>query len=199
MEAVSAQLLLDFDQAELNRLVEFRAKEPVPNERQQRAEAERWFQRGLELEQTGAPLEQVMEAYKTAVKLDSKSAGALLNLGTIFLNMQKWKESEKYYRKAVNADPGYALAHFNLANLYDERGSRAQALEHYLAALRIAPNYADAHYNLALLYQASNQAMKAVHHWTKYLKLDPASQWAQIARRELAKLKQNTVLPGMRG
>ena len=199
MEAVSGQLLLDFDQAELSRLVEFRVKEPVQNEREQRMEAERWFQRGLDLEQTGAPIEQIIEAYDKAVRLDPKSAGALVNLGTIYFNMQKWKDAEKYYQNALIADPGYALAHFNLANLYDERGARAQALEHYQAALQIAPSYADAHYNLALLYQASNQAMKAVHHWTKYLKLDPASHWSKIARRELAKLKQSTVVPGLRG
>jgi tetratricopeptide (TPR) repeat protein len=198
MEAVSGQLLLDFGQAELKRLVEFRAKEDIQNERTQRLEAERWFQRGLELEQTGAPIEQVVGAYEKAVKLDPKSAGALVNLGTICFNTQKWREAEKYYREALIADPGYALAHFNLANLYDERGQRDQALGHYLEALKIAPSYADAHYNVALLYQATNQPMKAVHHWTKYLKLDPGSNWANIARRELAKLKQNTLVPGPR-
>jgi tetratricopeptide (TPR) repeat protein len=90
------------------------------------------------------------------------------------------------------------LAHFDLANLYDERGERARALAHYEAALRISPNYADAHYNLALLYQGSNQPMKAVRHWTAYLKLDPSSHWSAIARRELAKLRETTILPGMR-
>jgi len=78
MEAVSGQLLLDFDQAELNRLVEFRSREPTQTEHEQRVEAERWFQRGLELEQTGASLEQVTAAYEKAVKLDAKSAGALV-------------------------------------------------------------------------------------------------------------------------
>ena len=95
-------------------------------------------------------------------------------------------------------DPEYALAHFDLANLYDERGDRNKAVEHYQAALRIAPNYADAHYNLALLYQGSNQTMRAVQHWTNYLKLDPASHWANIARRELAKLREAAVVKGSR-
>ena len=74
-----------------------------------------------------------------------------------------------------------------------------KAVEHYQAALRIAPNYADAHYNLALLYQGSNQPMRAVRHWTSYLKLDPASHWANIARRELAKLREAAVVPGSAG
>jgi tetratricopeptide (TPR) repeat protein len=198
MEAESGQLLLNFDQSELNRLLEFRARENPNAERDRRMEAERWFQRGLDLEQTGAAVDQVIEAYQKSLKLDPLSAGALVNLGTIYFNARNWQEAERYYREALIADPQYALAHFDLANLYDERGERGKALDHYQNALRIAPHYADAHYNLALLYQGSNQTMKAVHHWTAYLKLDPASHWANIARRELTKLRQATVLPGSR-
>jgi tetratricopeptide (TPR) repeat protein len=198
MEAESGQLLLNFDTVELNRLLEFRVKENPNAERDRRLEAERWFQRGLELEQTGAPAEEVIEAYKKSLELDPLSAGALVNLGTIYFNARNWKEAERFYREALTADPEYALAHFDLANLYDERGDRDKALDHYQIALKIAPHYADAHYNLALLYQGSNQTMKAVHHWTTYLKLDPTSHWANIARRELTKLRQATVLPGSR-
>ncbi len=199
MEAESGQLLLDFDPVELNRLLEFRGRDNGQAEREKKAEAERWFQRGLELEQSGGASEEVIEAYNKSLELDPTSAGALVNLGTIYFNARDLKQAERHYQKALEADPDYALAHFDLANLYDERGDRKRAVEHYTAALRISPHYADAHYNLALLYQGSNQAMKAVHHWTAYLKLDPASHWANIARRELAKLRQATVLPGSRG
>ena len=199
MEAESGQLLLNFAPAELKRLLEFKVKENGAPVRQRRAEAERWFQRGLELEQNGSTVPEIIEAYQKALELDPKSAGAMVNLGTVYFNIRKWEESESYYRQAIEADPSYALAHFDLANLYDERGNRAKALEHYNAALGLAPNYADAHYNLALLYQGSNQPLKAVRHWTTYLKLDPGSQWANIARRELTKLRRTAVLPGSRG
>ncbi len=199
MVAESGQLLLNFDQVELKRLLEFRVKDNGNAERQRRAEAERWFQRGLELEQSAAPLEEIREAYDKALELDPKSAGALVNLGTLYFNARKWKEAEQFYVRAIEVDPDYALAQFDLANLYDERGDRAKAVEHYGAALRLSPSYADAHYNLALLYQGSNQTMKAVHHWTAYLKLDGSSQWANIARRELTKLRRAAVLPGTRG
>jgi tetratricopeptide (TPR) repeat protein len=194
MEAESGQLLLDFDPVELQRLVEFRAKEDPHAERNRRAAADRWFQKGLELERSGSPPDQIIEAYEKALELDPGSAGALVNLGTIHFNARNWKQAEHYYRGAVEADPNYALAHFDLANLYDERGDRGKALEHYQAALRASPNYADAHYNLALLFQGSNQPMKAAQHWQAYLKLDPSSQWAKIARRELSKIRQVTVV-----
>ena len=198
MEAESGQLLLNFGQNDLRRLVEFPAKNRATEERDRRMTAERWFQRGLDLEQSGAPHEEIVAAYRKAIELDPKSAGAQVNLGTIFFNARKWTEAERHYRRALEIDPEYALAHFDIANLYDERGDRVKAQTHYEAALRVSPHYADAHYNLALLYQGSNQPMKAVQHWRAYLKLDPSSRWADIARRELTKLREATVVKGAR-
>jgi len=199
MEPISGQLLLDFDEAEIKKLLAFpgRAAEQPPARRQSaRREAEQWFEKGLELEQTGAPIEEIIDAYRRASEIDPGSAGALVNLGTVYFNARDWREAERNYLKALDVDPEYALAHFNLGNLYDERGHRAEALKHYQAALRIHPQYADAHYNIALLYQSTDQPLKAVRHWKLYLKLDPNSSWSSIARRELEKLKESTIVRG---
>lgn len=196
MESISGQLLLDFDRAEMRRLLSFPATSPARNA--QRVAAAHWFEKGLELEQTGAPVEDIIGAYEKAIGLDPQSAGALVNLGTIYFNALNWDNAEKYYLKAIEADPEYALAHFNLGNLYDEKRDAAKALHHYQEALRLNSNYADAHYNLALLEQTLGQPMKAVQHWKAYLRLDPSSDWALIARRELEKLRAATVVSGAR-
>jgi tetratricopeptide (TPR) repeat protein len=198
MDAESGQLLLDFDRKELKRLREFPVKDKNASERDQRLKSEHWFQRGLDLESSGAPMQEVIEAYDKAIELDPKSAGALVNLGTIHFNARHWALAERYYQRALEADPDYALAHFDIANLYDERGDRTKATKHYEAAIKAAPTYADAHYNLALLYQSAQQPMKAVQHWTTYLKLDPSSHWATVARRELARLREAALVPGSR-
>jgi tetratricopeptide (TPR) repeat protein len=190
MEPVSGQLLLNFDKNELSRLLSFPAKADQYASRKETAE--KWFQEGLAQEQTGA-VPEAIKAYEKAVSIDAGSAGAWLNLGTIFFNARQFVKAEQYYKKALDADPQYALAHFNLANLYDERGHYARALEHYQAAVRLNAQYADAHYNLALLHQAGGQVMEAVRHWKIYLKLDPGSSWAAIARRELEKLRKAMV------
>ncbi len=199
MEAVSGQLLLDFDRAELKSLLSFpREREPVRNSAARQQEAEAWFEKGLDLEQTGAPVEDVVEAYKRSLDLDPRSAGALVNLGTIHYHMRKWEEAERCYRQALDIDNGYALAHFNLGNLFDELGKPQQALSHYQAALRANPSYADAHYNIALIHQSQGDLMRAVKHWKIYLRLDPGSAWASIAKRELDKLCRATVVQGSR-
>lgn len=196
MEPVSGQLLLNFDKEELHKMLSFprsqarRRDEAVARQ----FEAVLWFEKALELEQTGAPVEEVIEAYKKAVALDPTSAGALVNLGTVYFHLKAWDEAERYYKQALEADPSYALAHFNLGNLYDETNDQSKALMHYLLALRLNPNYSDAHYNLALLYQGAGQALRAVRHWKAYLKLDPASPWAGIARQELDKLRRATLV-----
>jgi tetratricopeptide (TPR) repeat protein len=196
MESLSGQLLLDFDEAEINKLLSFPGQSRGARRAETKREAEHWFEKGLELEQLGAPMEEIMAAYQKASELDPASAGALVNLGTVHFNARKWQDAERHYRRALEVDPQYALAHFNLGNLFDERGERAEALSHYLSALHIHPSYADAHYNIALLYQSIGQPLKAVRHWRLYLKLDPNSSWAAIARRELEKLKDLTIVRG---
>lgn len=200
MEAMSGQLLLNFDQQEIKRLLTFpgqRAEETLAEEMAQRQrEAKRWFDQGIELEQSGAPPARVIEAYQKALEYDGDAAGALVNLGTIYYHQSKWKEAEERYLRAIEARPSYALAHFNLGNLYDELGQWTRALECYLTALRLDADYADAHYNLALLYQNQGEPLKAVKHWREYLRIDPVSEWAGVAKRELSRLRQLAVVKG---
>ncbi len=193
MEAISGQMLFDFDTSDLPSLKSFPSPS-APTVANQEAEAERVFQRGLMLEETGAPVQQAIDAYQKAVQLNPQAAGALVNLGTIFYRLKKLKDAESHYRRAVEADPEYPLAHFNLANLYDEQQQAAPARHHYQAALRLNATYADAHFNLALLCERTGDTMNAVSHWKAYLKLDATSTWAGTARRQLERLTQVTLV-----
>ncbi len=196
MEPVSGQLLLDFDAAELNRLLAFPQEQRSRGAAGRDSEAEYWFRNGLELERTGAPFEDIIQAYQRAVDLDPASAGALVNLGTVHFDRRDWDQAERCYGRALEVEPRFALAHFNLGNLYDERNDAERAQAHYEKALELTPDYADAHYNLALLCQRHGLLWKAVRHWKAYLALDSASSWAVIARRELDKLRDAALVGG---
>ena len=187
MEAISGQILFDFDAAALGRITSFPEKKRATNRLR---ESEECFQRGLDLEESGAPIELAIAAYSKALELNPQAAGALVNLGTIHYRQRKFAEAEKYYCEAVAADPDYPLAQFNLGNLYDEQNRQAEAFERYRRALALNPSYADAHFNIALLCERTGDALKAVHHWKNYLKLDSSGQWAEIARRQLARLRE---------
>lgn len=196
IDADRGQFLLNFDDAgEAPAALAMAAPAPV-TDKQKLQEAETWFLRGVELEQTGAPIEEAIDAYEIATSLDPKLAAAWVNLGTIFFTSRDYSKASRFYAKALEANPDYPLAHFNTGNLHDERGDKEKALTHYRAALELDPNYADAHYNVALLHQSRGETLKAVSHWRAYLKADPNSQWAQVARRELGKLIDASVVRG---
>ncbi len=191
MEAISGQILFDFDAGELGGIKSFPERKPKFNRSH---ESEAWFQKGLELEESGAPVEDAVDAYRKVLDLNPGAAGALVNLGTIYYRLHKFEEAEKYYLAAIEADPEYPLAQFNLGNLYDEQGRFSEAVDFYRRALDLNPQYADAHFNLALLCERQGEAMKAVHHWKAYLKLDHSGQWAEIARRQLERLRQAVLM-----
>lgn len=190
MEAVSGQILFDFDAAGLANVKSLPNQKPAPNRLR---ESETWFQKGLDLEESGAPADAAVEAYRKALECNPRAAGALVNLGTIRYRQRRFAEAETYYRDAVAADPDYPLAQFNLGNLYDERGRIEEAFAHYRRALQLNPGYADAHFNFALLCERTGDALNAVHHWQIYLKLDRSGQWAEIARRQLARLRESVI------
>ncbi len=195
MEALTGQLLFDFDTAALRPVAQFQRRDRQSAETRER-EAEHWFQIGLQLEENGAPVEEALHAYSRSLELNPNAAGACVNLGTLHYQSRNFPEAERYYRRSLEIDPEYPLAHFNLGNICDEQGRLDEAKAHYVVALRLRPDYADAHYNLALLYEKTGELMRAVKHWRSYLKIDPASPWAGIARQQLDNLLRIT--PGGR-
>jgi tetratricopeptide (TPR) repeat protein len=191
MEAVSGQILFDFDASELGGVRDFPARKRAANRLR---ESEAWFQKALALEESGADPALILEAYEHVVELNPEAAGALVNLGTIHYRQRRFAEAERYYKDAITADPAYPLAEFNLGNLYDEQGRLNEAFDHYRRALALNPHYADAHFNLALLCERTADPLKAVYHWKCYLKLDRSGPWAEIARRQLEQLRRATVI-----
>ena len=195
MEAMSGQLLFDFGEQEIEKLRAFPMKAEPPSAAAATAvdeeKAEFWFQRGLALEETGAPIEAAVDAYRKALEANPAAPGALVNLGTILFRQNKFREAREYDARAVEADPASPLAHFNLGNLSDEQGDFEGARQHYLEAVRLNPRYADAYFNLALLAERTNDILRAIGYWSTYLKLDATSSWARAARKQLDKLKQS--------
>lgn len=194
MEPISGQLLFDFDAKEIEKLRSFpretRAVRDPGHETANEQASEFWFQRGLALEETGAPVGEAVAAYRKAIEANPAAPGALVNLGTILFRMHKLREAEEYYMRAVAADPVYPLAHFNMGNLFDEQGKTEDARKFYLSAIKLNPRYADAFFNLALLCERNNEILQAIGYWQTYLKLDSTSSWARAARKQLDRLKK---------
>jgi tetratricopeptide (TPR) repeat protein len=191
MEALTGQLLLDFEGPGRKPSNTVSHSDGLSFAARLR-DAERWFRRGLELEEQAAEDESAMEAYYRALELNPGAAGAWVNIGTLHYRRAELENAERNYREALRISPNYPLAHFNLGNICEELGRLDEAINHYKIALQLQPTYADSHYNLALVYERQREPMRAVRHWREYLHLDSASPWARIAREQLKSLLQVT-------
>ncbi|RPI12050.1 MAG: tetratricopeptide repeat protein [Lysobacterales bacterium] len=81
---------------------------------------------GVVLERLGMP-EDAEAAYRSALKLDSRSSAAHTNLGASLARSGKYAEAEKHFRAALAADPKNAVAQKGLSQLPAAAGRVGQA------------------------------------------------------------------------
>ncbi len=188
LEALTGQLLFDFDARSLCSVATFEppvAADPVTTGS---GGEDFWFQQAQRLEQAGAADEEVIHAYRQVIKCNPDAAGAWVNIGTRQFRQGQLQLAESSYMAALRIHPDYAVAHYNLGNVCDATDRLEEAAHHYEEALRLQQDYADAHYNLALVYSRLRRVFEAIRHWDHYLELDASSQWAVAARKTRERL-----------
>lgn len=190
IEALTGQLLLEFDVEQLRQSSVVEIQSSPTRSGEPALDGEELFQRALELENSGAPVPELVGLYRKVLERDPAAAGALVNLGTLQFRQGETAQAEQHYRDALRLYPNYALAHYNLANVCDASGRLEEAVQHYADALRYCPDYADAHYNLALVEERLQRSAEAARHWSAYLQFDSSSPWAKIARLKLRQLRE---------
>jgi Tfp pilus assembly protein PilF len=147
-----------------------RGKDSAPAAAGRRLQAERWLERGQQLEPTDA--DAAVGAYERALALDPSLAAARINLGLLHHAAGRHEAAEAVYRAGLGRDrsPDPVLL-FNLAVLLEDRGQTRAAEERYLEALRADPDFADAHFNLARLCELGGEPQRALRHLAAYRKL----------------------------
>ena len=80
------------------------------------------------------------EAYRRALKADSRCSQAWNNLGSVRLQTYEDDKAASAFRRAIKADPGNAEAHYNLGIALERMGRTDEALDSYEKALLIDPS-----------------------------------------------------------
>ncbi len=188
IEALTGQLLFDFDAESLRTVETLEPKESDPTPDAGTGGADFWFQQAQELERSGAADDEIIHAYRQVIDCNPEAAGAWVNIGTLQFRQGRLQLAESSYKTAIRIHPEYAVAHYNLGNVCDATDRLEEATQHYEDALRLSGDYADAHYNLALVYSQRRRLPDAIRHWDRYLELDSSSPWAKAARRNRERL-----------
>jgi tetratricopeptide (TPR) repeat protein len=133
------------------------------------AEAEQWFEQGLDVEAEDALA--ACEAYEKCLAADPEHVGARINWGRLLHESGKLDEAERVYREALHLGEDDATLLFNLGVLLEDAGRGDAALEAYQRALGADPDFADAHYNLARLYEIAGKPQYALRHLASFRRL----------------------------
>ena len=124
--------------------------------------------------------------------------------GRLYLFERRPDEAVEQLDAAARTDPDDARLRSDLGAALLERGKEASrqqdygkaaqdfalALEHLNRAVELDGTLADARFNRALVYEEQKVYAKAEQEWRDYLLKDPASPWAEEARRRLSRLEE---------
>ena len=77
---------------------------------------------------------------------------ALVNLGNLYFEQEKFDLAIELYERAAQASPAEAMIHYNLGAAYSNKGEYESAAAAYAQAVELDANIGDAHYGLAFVY-----------------------------------------------
>jgi len=133
------------------------------------ADADRWFDRALDLEATDP--EAAADLYRQALQVEPGHAEAHLNLGRLLHEAGELAPAEAHYRASLASDPGSARAAYNLGVALEDGGNPEEAADAYRAALDLDPALAVAHFNLSRLHEAAGRPAEALQHLASYKRI----------------------------
>jgi tetratricopeptide (TPR) repeat protein len=137
---------------------------------------------GLMLGRKGAPGDDVLSAFRAAIRLRPDYAEAHNNLGLVLIQSGKDEEGIAALREAVRLAPAYAEARTNLGAALTSTDAEA-GIKELEEALRLAPGSVKALFNLAVAYGTSpaHGPTKEIEHLEKVIELAPDFPRAHLA------------------
>ncbi len=137
---------------------------------------------GLMLGRKGAPGDDVLAAFREAIRIRPDYAEAHNNLGLVLIQSGKDEEGIAALREAVRLAPAYAEARTNLGAALTSTDAEA-GIKELEEALRLAPGSVKALFNLAVAYGTSpaHGPKKEIEHLEKVIELAPDFPRAHLA------------------
>lgn len=130
--------------------------------------------------------------YKQAIDAEPKNAVAYSHLGDLYYDSQSWNLSANYYSRALEIVPKDTGVRSKLAVSYISQGLFNQAIQELKQVIDQQPDDIQAHYALGFAYVLNTppDTQAAIEQWEIVVKLDPNSQEAQDALKQIAKYKK---------
>ncbi|MGB9640375.1 MAG: tetratricopeptide repeat protein, partial [Anaerolineales bacterium] len=138
-------------------------------------------------------VEEALVYYQKVLSLQPRDAQGFLNLGNVYLLLEKWQEAEQVFRKGLEYDEEQRQIWIGLARACLNQGKAQEGVE-ILAALVASDSHdIDALALLAECYEDAGEITSANFLYHKILELEPENESAQAGINRLKEKEKGVV------
>jgi tetratricopeptide (TPR) repeat protein len=124
----------------------------------------RWIYLLAKLEHLQGRANDAIQNYQLAASLQPTFVPAHINLGNLYLELDRLEEARTSFALALQREPNNAAAHYGLGQVALSRRNYAEAVAHLESALALVPEANRIHYPLALAYRGLGNTERAKAH-----------------------------------
>ncbi len=158
---------------------------------QQRAVALEAYNKGVDLMGQDR-LAEAEKQFRLALDTASDLESAQYNLALVLAGRGKNSEALVILDELTTVRPGNPDFHFASGHSLFMAARFCEAQVQFEEVLKIDANHKRAIFGLARSLQEDGQKQRAMTTWQRYLNLDSTSSWADVARRNLQKLRDGS-------
>ena len=124
----------------------------------------RWVYLLAKLDQQEGRVNEAIDGYRLAGALQPDYTAVQVNLGNIYLELNRLDEARMSFTAALKMDEGVAAAHYGLGQIALSQRNYAAAVSYFKQALALAPEANRIHYSLAMAYRGLKDQESAKAH-----------------------------------
>jgi len=135
--------------------------------------------------------EKQIKTLKEILAKDPNNLTALIRLGNIYMDTNRFQEAIQYYSKVLELDPRNVNVRVDMGTCFRRIGQPQRAMEEYKKAIEIKPDHIYAHRNSGVVLAFDlNKPKEAIKEFQTYLNLNPNAQDAEQIKKIIMELKQ---------
>src|SRR5690349_7517223 len=124
----------------------------------------RWIYLLAKLDQQEGAVTEAIRGFKNVCSLQPEFTAAVVNLGNIYLELNRLDDAQASFRNALEIDKSSAAAYYGLGQVALSKRNYVAAVDYFQKSLELAPGANRIHYSLAMAYRGLGDAEKAKSH-----------------------------------